>query len=122
VLFDPRSAICRRRVVGVNPERSYLTVSPTSECEIEVPGIRLSPCGAGVLPLLPPQAVNPRIANAIASAPAVTLRDLEVVCIFSSFPVYETGEEDFTALASVYGRIDQIFRLLLALFLSEYRY
>jgi hypothetical protein len=67
-----------RGKVGDNPERSYWTVLPTSECEIEVPGIGLS--SRRSLPPPPPQAVNPRIANATASAPAVTLRDLEVVC------------------------------------------
>jgi hypothetical protein len=63
---------------AIIPSGSYWTVLPTSECEIEVPGIGLS--SRRSLPP-PPQAVNPRIATAIASAPAVTLRDLELVCI-----------------------------------------
>jgi hypothetical protein len=83
-----------------------LTVLPTSECEIEVPGIGLS---AAFLAAPPPQAVNPRIANAIASAPAVTLRDLEVVCIFFFLSGVLDRVENFIALAPGEGRIRRIF-------------
>jgi hypothetical protein len=58
----------------------------------------------------PPQAVNPTIANAIASAPAVTLRDLEVVCILFFLSAVLNRCGDFTALASGHGRILRIHR------------
>src|ERR1700761_631185 len=80
----PRLAITER---WANPERSYLSALPTSSCTLELPGIRLSAAFLAGLP--PPQAVNPRAAAAIAIAPIVTLRDLDVVCISFSFLVYE---------------------------------
>ena len=74
---------------------------PASNCALELPEGAPGAFIPDVVvpePPLEPQPVSPKTANATRSAPAVSLSDLEVVCIFSSFPVYETGEEDFTAV------------------------
>jgi hypothetical protein len=89
-----------------------LTVLPASNCALELPEGAPGAIIWGVVPPEPPlepQAVNPRIANAIASAPAVTLRDLEVVCIFFFLSGVLDRVEDFIALASGEGRIRRIF-------------
>ena len=65
----------RRGICAPALARSYWSVLPTSNCALEVPGIRLSRSGVGLAPP-PPQPVSPKTANATMSAPAVSLSDL----------------------------------------------